>query len=242
MIKYLPFDSELFGYKVGEIAAGSAFSLHEVSKEAQLSSYKLVYIKSLIKIPGAKLTTPPYFDLVLADEKITYQLPVSKTEENGTFLPEPNIYLYTKSAPETQLINLALQSGAFSRFATDPHFKNQEFQKLYSLWIYKLVTKELPEELWVYLKAENNLAGFFSIGFATATATISLLAVAETVRRKGIGQALLQVALTRARHQGCTTLRVITQQANMPAVRFYEKAGFVRTNTVYLYHLWLPQS
>jgi len=240
MIKYLAFDSDLFGYKVGEVAAGSAFSLIATLKVAELSSYKLVYIKSFTKIPVSKPTTSPFYNLILADEKISYQRPVNKAEENASLLPDHKICLYVNPIPEAQLIKLALQSGAFSRFATDLNFKNQEYQKLYSLWIHKLVTKEIPEEIWVYLNSENKLVGFFSIGFKTAEATISLLAVDETARRKGIAQALLQVALTRARLQGCTTLRVITQKANMPAVRFYEKAGFVCTNTIYLYHLWLP--
>jgi len=240
MIKYLAFDSDLFEYKVGEVAAGSAFSLIATLKEAQLSSYKLVYIKSFTNIPVSKLTTPPFYNLVLADEKITYQRPVNKAKENASILPDHKIYLYVNPTPEAQLIKLTLQSGAFSRFATDPHFKNQEFQKLYSLWINKLVTKEIPEEVWVYLNSENKLVGFLSLGFKPTEATISLLAVDETARRRGIAQALLQVALTRATLQGCTTLQVITQKANMPAIRFYEKAGFVFTNTVYLYHFWLP--
>lgn len=56
--------------------------------------------------------------------------------------------------------------------------------------------------------------------------TINGLAVDEDARGAGVGRALLEAALDRARHQGAlrVTLRVLGH--NAPARRLYESAGF----------------
>ncbi|PIQ19721.1 MAG: hypothetical protein COW65_19155, partial [Cytophagales bacterium CG18_big_fil_WC_8_21_14_2_50_42_9] len=81
------------------------------------------------------------------------------------------------SVPDQQLIYLALQSGAYSRFAMDPNFTNQEFTRLYTAWITRIVAKEIPEELWVSINPENKLAGFVTVGYDQEEAYMGLIAV-----------------------------------------------------------------
>ena len=50
--------------------------------------------------------------------------------------------------------------------------------------------------------------------------------VAPEMRGQGIGSVLLRAAEDRARHRGASTLRVETQQVNVPACRFYQHEGF----------------
>ena len=50
--------------------------------------------------------------------------------------------------------------------------------------------------------------------------------VAPDARRQGVGSALLEAAEQRARERGARSLRVETQNINVPACRFYHAHGF----------------
>jgi ribosomal protein S18 acetylase RimI-like enzyme len=50
--------------------------------------------------------------------------------------------------------------------------------------------------------------------------------VAPDARRHGVGSALLEAAEQRARERGARSLRVETQDVNVPACRFYHAHGF----------------
>jgi len=239
-IKFLNWDSVFFGYKIGALEITSAFclpALTAIMEEAKATGYRLLYIK----ISGDKSLIQEektsQYKLILADERLTYIMPV----DVAAALPAvaPHVQKYQAAVPDKQLIDLALQSGAYSRFALDPNFKNQEFTKLYTAWITKIVTKEIPEELWVCTNAEQDLVGFVTIGFDQLGAYMGLMAVNEINRRQGIAHSFIQIAHTRATQAACTTLRLVTQKANLPACRLYEKSGFVLSQTEYLYHLWL---
>jgi ribosomal protein S18 acetylase RimI-like enzyme len=52
------------------------------------------------------------------------------------------------------------------------------------------------------------------------------LHVAETHRRRGVGQQLINALSEKARTAGLRTLVCETQNTNVPAMRFYRKAGF----------------
>jgi GNAT superfamily N-acetyltransferase len=51
------------------------------------------------------------------------------------------------------------------------------------------------------------------------------LRVQPEQRRKGIGRRLFQQAAEWARVQGCTQLKIETQNVNVPACRFYARQG-----------------
>ncbi len=57
---------------------------------------------------------------------------------------------------------------------------------------------------------------------------LRLLAVAPTARGAGVGQALVQECVCRARHSGACELGLHTSESLRAAVRMYERMGFVR--------------
>ena len=65
-------------------------------------------------------------------------------------------------------------------------------------------------------------------------ATIDELVVAQAWRKKGVGKALLAVAVTRLKVLGCKRLELATQQAG--EVAFFEKQGWVATEGRVLRH------
>jgi len=239
-IKYLDWDSSFFGYKIGASEILPEFSYSDflaVVEQAQAAGYKLVYLKSTDTISFLNKEKAANYKLILADERLTYIMPIERTAAFAAVAP--NVQKYQATAPDKQLINLALQSGAYSRFAIDPNFKNQEYKKLYTAWITRILTKEIPEEIWVSTDSDNNLVGFGTVGFDQQEAYMGLMAINENNRQTGIAHSFIQTARIRAAQAACTTLRMVTQKANLPACRLYEKSGFVLSKTEYLYHLWL---
>ena len=58
---------------------------------------------------------------------------------------------------------------------------------------------------------------------------VRLLAVVPSVRGQGIGVALMDECMRRARHMGATMLGLHTMEVMQAAVRMYERMGFVYT-------------
>lgn len=64
---------------------------------------------------------------------------------------------------------------------------------------------------------------------APGEAEFRMLAVSPTVRGLGLGQALVNRCIARAREDGCTVLRLSTEPIMYAAHRIYERLGFART-------------
>ncbi len=60
-------------------------------------------------------------------------------------------------------------------------------------------------------------------------AVIRMLVVSPDARGSGAGTALVQACLDAARADGCTLVRLSSQESMTAAHRLYERAGFVRT-------------
>jgi ribosomal protein S18 acetylase RimI-like enzyme len=60
-------------------------------------------------------------------------------------------------------------------------------------------------------------------------AEIRMLGTARTARGKGVGTALTEECIRRAREAGCSAVRLSTQPEMLGAHRIYERLGFVRT-------------
>jgi GNAT superfamily N-acetyltransferase len=57
---------------------------------------------------------------------------------------------------------------------------------------------------------------------------LRLLAVAPAARGQGVGMALVEECMRRAQHAGANALGLHTSESLQPAIRMYERMGFVR--------------
>lgn len=64
-------------------------------------------------------------------------------------------------------------------------------------------------------------------------AQIEAMRVARNLRRQGIGQALLDWAITEARNRGCALVQLTSDRRRPDAHRFYERAGFTPSHLGY---------
>ena len=236
-VKLLEWDSTFFGYRVGEINyTGSEPDLLAALHSAQSTGFKLIYLKSPTEI---RLTSPlnhPY-QIGVVDNKIIFQKNLAPNFANS--LPAENIIRYTSPVVSPELIQLTLESGKYSRFALDPNFKHQEYDKLYTTWIRHSVSGEMADEVWVSTTPAGAITGLVTLRKNKDRASIGLLAVLPLFQRQGYGKKLLHIASQRTLDWGCTAIQVSTQQSNLPANSLYQNAGFKLHNQSFTYHLWL---
>lgn len=81
-------------------------------------------------------------------------------------------------------------------------------------------------------------SGYGEITEGPDEAGFRMLAVASDQQGRGVGTALVQACIDRARAAGCTRLRLSTAQRMAAAQRIYERLGFVRTPELD----WYPDS
>ena len=99
---------------------------------------------------------------------------------------------------------------------------------------------EQPQVGRIYCATDNDsvVVGMVSLLFTVSTAEGGVAAWLEDMvvhphrRGHGIGEQLLQEAINQARAAGCSRITLLTDAGNEPAMRFYSKAGFARSQMV----------
>lgn len=223
----LQWDSVFFNFKVAKI--NNDVLLNDLLlKKMNNENVKLAYYSSRNKLTE---TSNEYYNVDLVDEKITFlkeiekSFLVSKTES------------YPEKYPDKQLINLAVESGIYSRFNVDPKIGRKKFEELYTQWIVKSVSKEIADDVLVY-KPEGEIAGFVTIGKKNERADVGIIAVDKSYRGKGIGKTLMKTA-ENFYFNKLKLIQVVTQGDNVPAIRLYESCGYKIGKVEFLYHLWI---
>ena len=99
---------------------------------------------------------------------------------------------------------------------------------------------EQPQVGRIYCATDNDsvVVGMVSLLFTVSTAEGGVAAWLEDMvvhphrRGQGIGEQLLQEAINQARAAGCSRITLLTDAGNEPAMRFYNRAGFARSQMV----------
>lgn len=84
-----------------------------------------------------------------------------------------------------------------------------------------------PRSQVFVLRHDDDLQGFVVVGASGDSGYVQRLAVAEEHRSMGLGASLVDTAVKWAQARGCTQTVVNTEVGNLPALRLYEKIGFV---------------
>ena len=98
---------------------------------------------------------------------------------------------------------------------------------------------EQPSVGRIYCACDGNkIVGMVSILFTVSTAEGGLAAWLEDMvvhpdrRGQGIGERLLNEAVSGARAAGCSRITLLTDATNDSAMRFYQRAGFAQSQMV----------
>lgn len=231
MIEYLPFDSDKFGIKVGNLTFPESFDervFQDSICEARNLDYDLLYVRG-IEIPSALLTE----NIKLVDEKIIYTQKNSFSNKNSFFR---NIESVIHQPLTCELLALAYESGKFSRYKYDELLPDFVFQKLYHIWIDRSLKGEIATDVLAY-KENGRAKGFITFSVKESLVEIGLIATSPDSARIGIGSKLINCCMSQ--FPIGTQFSVATQKRNEAACRFYEKNGFDIKSIEKIYHIWV---
>ena len=85
-----------------------------------------------------------------------------------------------------------------------------------------------PDERILLSEDNGEITGYLAGRFIGDVAELLKLAVSKELRRVGTGSALLSAFIAEAKERGCETMWLEVRESNLPAIRLYEKYGFVR--------------
>lgn len=91
-----------------------------------------------------------------------------------------------------------------------------------------------PAEVILLAEADEGIEGYIRLTLPTGAvapqeAEIATLYVRPACHRRGLGRALLEAALTRARLEGCDSVTLMANTDNAAALAFYVAQGFAMT-------------
>lgn len=224
-IIYLEWDSDFFKLKVGKCNFNEFDDLNLIKKEAKNESYNLVYLfskKPIENINDVSYKSIDYEKDLLLSHNIIFH----------------NIQAFRGNELKDDLLELAIESGKFSRFKLDEKFPKNSFSNLYSLWIERSVKKEIADEVLVYIE-NKHILGMITYKLNDHICRIGLIAVSSLSANKGIGSLLIKYLENKMLLIGISKIRVSTQFENSVACHFYERNGYKMFENLNVYHLWL---
>lgn len=227
LIKTVKWDSDFFGIKIGRIET-TDFTISAFEKEK--NKFELIYIHEFDDDNQHHIALKSLTQF--EDKKLIYTKKIGKAP-----LLDNQISLYDNKTANKKLIQLALLSGAYSRFKLDTNFKKKSFEHLYTKWIENSVNKKIAFCVLIF-GDKNNPDGFISVQKKGNVAQIGLFAVNSNTRNKGIGKKLLNAAEYFAQKHNFDTLNIATQASNKLACTFYEKCGFAIQTNINTFHYW----
>jgi len=229
----LPWDTSFFGFKVARVLledAGRAEFEHIIQRIKE-EHIRLTYFFVLSDTDNLNGMVNDAGGL-LVDEKITF------SKIPGFHTGISNIVVeYRGTGEESELVDLALQAGLYSRFRLDDNFRNGEYERLYKSWLENSITGKIAFNVLI-ATVQDKIAGLLTLGAKGDHAEIGLLSVDEKYRGKGIGKDLVYYADNIAFMKQYGKIKVATQMQNEGACILYGKCGFEIESKISIYHLW----
>jgi ribosomal protein S18 acetylase RimI-like enzyme len=170
----------------------------------------------------------------LVDTNITFE----KILEPGAWTGrEPPGIRLAEPEDEAAAVRLARTSFRKSRFHNDPGIPPDTADRIKSEWVRNYFLGARGDAMAV-CEAAGGLAGFLLLLKSDEALTIDLVAVDEAQRGKALAGAMTR--FLESRFPGPAKVRVGTQIANGPAIRAYQKMGFVLARSQYIFHYHGP--
>ena len=225
----LSWDSGFFGMRIAKACVASLEDIVALSRqEGELRNhFDLIY---LFSEPGLDI---PFDGARLVDSKAVFSATDLSQSEAC-----PAVVCWESRETSDSLVSLALVSGKYSRFKTDPRFPAGSYERLYTRWIEQSVNGSIATDVFCYMKGDCP-RGLLTLDRRDDKSVIGLVAVDEDCQHQGIGTALIKHAVTYVHeHQG-NRLSVATQLDNEPACRLYSRCGFSLESVTKIWHWWL---
>jgi dTDP-4-amino-4,6-dideoxy-D-galactose acyltransferase len=227
-----PWDSDFFGFRVARTTR-TCPDVETVS--VMLAWCRERHVRCLYHsadpdcLPGNAAVASAGFQLV--DIRHEMEAPaVARDVESSS----PSVVRDAAPRDQGDLVQLARTAFRDSRFTRDPGFPQDRVSDMYELWL----TNALETGRVFVASATEKARGFITCVPEGDGLTIGLLAVSEESRGLSYGGLLVRRVVELAQQEGLSSIRVVTQGSNVPALRTYEAAGFETTRVSISYHRW----
>lgn len=230
----LSWDTQFFGFRVARVVGfDGPQDLHAIIGSLRSQGVRVAYLTANPD-DTARNSAMQDIGAVLVDEKVTYTI----STQGRLVIPSPQVSQFVGSGEEDELISIACQAGEYSRFRVDANFGPQACDRLYTQWIRNDTSRGSSTTVYVY-RVGPTIAGLITLRGSEPKGSIGLIGVSTHHRGHSIGTALMGTAFWHYKQQGIDGIEVVTQRANIPACRFYQKHGFEVKSVINYYHLWL---
>jgi len=231
----LDWDTDFFGVTVARITEPdlNEQELSEILSELKGKGVDLVYWPSSRKIEEVLVKQ---YGGILADKKTTFAIDLGSLNYEKCISTDI-VEAFTQSMRISDIQDLAIQSGEYSRFVVDEKIPREKFVGLYNIWINRSLSKEIAEEVLV-IRDGKRVVGMVTLGNKNGRGDIGLVAVDRNYRGKQYGQKLVHASQRWFIDSGYEFGQVVTQAANIPACNLYKKCGYSVEAVEYFYHFW----
>jgi len=223
----ISWDSDFFGINIAECC----FENSNETLDASKSDFDLIVVKT----EGNDFLDIEGYLLNFSETKITYSKPVnySISKENDASVFDFDF----DPINESDLFELAFESGKYSRFYLDSNFSTDAFRNLYKAWVTNSLNKKLATKIY-YTRHDNVVTGFVTLKQNKLSAQIGLIGVRPEYQGQKIGSKLLNAVEFYCKENEINNLIVETQKKNQLACKFYEKNSFEVNATLKIAHFW----
>lgn len=134
------------------------------------------------------------------------------------------------------LSGIASSSHRATRFYADPNFPDERCDVFYDTWIRRSL------EGWadgvLVGEVDQRASGYVSCHLDGPAGSIGLIAVDASARGRGLGVDLARSAIAWCAGRGADRMTVVTQGRNLPALRTFQRAGFLASSLDLWLHKW----
>lgn len=233
--KKLAWDSAFFDIPIGRVdpAAGSSErALAQTLAEADADGISCLYLL----LPADDVSA---IHLALAHGFLPYDVRVELELDLAGAAPDSR-ELSTRPATEMDvpaLERLAAATMRGTRFTADARFPPERVGELYATWARRGVLEPPAHRAFV---TQPDPSGFIVCGIDAEkrVGSIELIGVAPEHGRRGRGSELVATGRELFLAEGCVRATVVTQAANIAALRLYEAHGYRARRADWWLHRW----
>ena len=222
-IKRLDWDSNFFGFEVGEI--------FNTANLEESKNYSLIVLKQ----NEDKDVQIENFEKKFQETKVIFN---RMLHSRNRYTLCNNIIDFDKlQVAPNSLYPLAFESGKNSRFKLDSNIGIEKFELLYTKWIDNSIIKQYADKVFYVNKLKETI-GLVTVKLSPDFATIGLIAVSEKHQGKGIGKDLIYKVEEYCISQNIFQLKIPTQKENKLACLFYSGLGYSILEENIIKHFW----
>ena len=224
IVRTLPWDSELFQKKIGEIRFDrrKLSRLPGIVQKAQKKGFQYLICR-LRTHDTVAVKTLESSGFYLSDIGVIWNRDTRRNVREINKRPALSAKAIRKAGIEDIPLLQKMITAMFvtSRFYSDPFFNRSEANRLYRKWIENSVLGNAADMVFFIPGS-----GLVSCKKKKRGGETVLIGVVKQSRGKGIGTLLLKYAIQWFRKNEVNTIRARTQLKNIFAMNFYRQAGF----------------